>query len=69
MFMIVQFYWRSLQDFLRAYLWRRWCDGSVYAVTVVKALFILQVLFSTTFDKGPIGLDMQGWLVLIDSLV
>ena len=40
----------------------------VYAVTVVKALFILQVLLGTTFDKGPTGLEMQGWLVLITSL-
>ena len=40
----------------------------VYNVTVVKAMFILQVLFGTTFDKGPTGLYMQGWLVLISSL-
>ena len=41
--------------------------GLVYALTVVKAMFILQVLLGTTFDKSPIGLDMQGWLVLIAS--
>ena len=42
--------------------------GLVYAVTVVKALFTLPILLGTSFDKGPTGLDMQGWLVLIASL-
>ena len=44
--------------------------GLVYVVTVVKALlldglFFTQVSLGTTFDKGPTGLGMQGWLVLI----
>ena len=42
--------------------------GLVYAVTVVKALFILQVSLGTTFDKGSTGLGMQGWLVSIVSI-
>ena len=41
----------------------------VYTVAVVKALFILQISLGTTFDKGPIGLDMQGCLLLITSVV